>query len=236
MFNVTAYKVGPNPGNISPLNAKRDWMERTQDRHAYNCFPVTLTNSLGWGISFPEEISFVWNGVESTSGEHVKVLSGHKYVYTERANSTISFKTGIVFRTNENVSLLQMPVPNLFVEGAHPFTVLMSTSFWSGELPCAWRITKPHSIITIPANQPVISVLPISLTELNNSEIVIKNEEEFHKEVKNINNEIYSKKVAEINAQGKWSNFYRDAVNSEGESIGSHEIKAIRLKVLSENE
>ncbi len=234
MFNITAYQVGPNPGNIHPLNIKRDWMERTYDRHAYNCFPVTLTNGLGWGISFPEEISFVWDGVESTSGEHVKVLSGHKYVYTERANSTISFKTGIVFRTDQNLSLLQMPVPNLFVEGTQAFTILMSTSFWSGELPCAWRITKPNSIITIPANQPVISVLPISLTDLNNSEIILKNEQDFDKEIKNINNENYSKKVAEINSQGKWSNFYRDATNSEGESIGNHEIKAIRLKVIDD--
>ena len=231
MFNIDVYKVGNNPANIEPLNIKRSWMEDTHDRHAYNCFPVTLTNGLGWGISFPDDISFVWDGISDTSGEHVKILSGEKYVYTERANATISFKTGLVFKTDSDVSLLQMPVPNLFVEGAQAFSVLMSTSFFSGELPCAWRITKSHSIITIPAGQPVISVIPLSLSELNNSEINLKLEEQLPEDIKNNNDLSYAKRVEEINKSGKWSNFYRNAINHIGEKVGEHEVKAMRFKI-----
>jgi len=234
MHNIKVYKAY-DAANIEQLPVKREWMDKTFEAHAYRCFPVTLTNSLGWGISFPEDITFVWDGISDTSGEHVKILQGKKYCYTERANATISFKTGLTFRTEENITLLQMPVPNMFIDGAQPFTTLISTSFFSGELPCAWRITKPNTPITIKANTPVMSVIPISLGELQNSEMIID-------DIKNlppvIPNESYdevehlkaNKKILE---QGKWTNFYRDAVDYKGNKLGNHEVKSIKLKTIN---
>ena len=130
MYQIKAYKVNNNPANIEPLSVKREWMDQTYDAHAYKCFPVSLTNQLGWGISFPEDISFIWDGISDSSKDHVKVLKGNKYVYTDRSNATISFKTGLMFKTDEDITLLQMPVPNSFIYGATPFTALISTSFY----------------------------------------------------------------------------------------------------------
>ena len=234
MYKVTAYKNN-NSANISQINIKREWMDNTVDGHAYKCFPVTLANGLGWGLSFPKDISFVWDGISDTSGSHVKVLEGEEYCYTERANATISFKTGIVFETDKDVSLLQMPVPNMFIDGAQAFTTIISTSFFKGEFPCALRITKPFTKITIKANQPFISIVPISLSYLQNSMIEIDN----YKNIKNnvvLKEEEHVKIVKEKTDGGKWTNFYRDAVNYKGQKIGEHEVKAIRLYVNNKNE
>ncbi len=234
MYKVTAYKNN-NSANISQINIKRDWMDNTVDGHAYKCFPVTLANGLGWGLSFPKDISFVWDGISDTSGNHVKILEGEEYCYTERANATISFKTGIVFETDKDVSLLQMPVPNMFIDGAQAFTTIISTSFFKGEFPCALRITKPFTKITIKANQPFISIVPISLSYLQNSIIEIDN----YKNIKNnvvLKEEEHVKIVKEKTDSGKWTNFYRDAVNYKGQKIGEHEVKAIRLYVNNKNE
>lgn len=234
MYKVTAYKNN-NSANISQINIKREWMDNTVDGHAYKCFPVTLANGLGWGLSFPKDISFVWDGISDTSGSHVKILEGEEYCYTERANATISFKTGIVFETDKDVSLLQMPVPNMFIDGAQAFTTIISTSFFKGEFPCALRITKPFTKITIKANQPFISIVPISLSYLQNSIIEIDN----YKNIKNnvvLKEEEHVKIVKEKTDSGKWTNFYRDAVNYKGQKIGEHEVKAIRLHVNNKNE
>jgi hypothetical protein len=234
VYKVTAYKNN-NSANISQINIKREWMDNTVDGHAYKCFPVTLANGLGWGLSFPKDISFVWDGISDTSGSHVKVLEGEEYCYTERANATISFKTGIVFETDKDVSLLQMPVPNMFIDGAQAFTTIISTSFFKGEFPCALRITKPFTKITIKANQPFISIVPISLSYLQNSIIEIDN----YKNIKNnvvLKEEEHVKIVKEKTDSGKWTNFYRDAVNYKGQKIGEHEVKAIRLYVNNKNE
>lgn len=234
MYNILVKKTNSNAANISQLQAKRDWMENTVDRHAYNCFPVTLTNTLGWGISFPKDISFIWDGISDTNPDHIKILNGEEYCSTSRANGTISFKTGLTFKTDENISLLHMPVPNMFYEGAQAFTTLMSTSFFTGELPSVWRITQPNKIITIKANSPIAAIIPISLTDLQNSKISIT-KNEIHNAPK-YTYEQHMNEVDRITRSGKWTNFYRDAVDPLGNKIGNHEVKGIRLHVEENNE
>jgi hypothetical protein len=231
MYNVDVYKLNENAANISQLPIKREWMEKTVDSHAYKCFPVTLTNSLGWGLSFPEDISFIWDGVSDTYAGHVKVLQGEKYVTNERSNATISFNTGLVFKTKQDVSILQIPVPNLFLDGVSPFSTIISTSFFSGPLPSAWRITKPNSVITIKANTPFISIIPISLTQLQNSTVTVMPGNMLDQKLENLG-EDYSNAISELNMKGRWSNFYRDATDHKGNSLGSHEVKAIRLNTV----
>ena len=230
MNKIKAFKVrGEGYGNLAQLSVKRDWMEDTWEAHAYKCFPVSLTNQLGWGISFPEDITFIWDGISDSSPEHVKILQGEKYAYSGRANGTISFNTGIRFITEPNVSLLQMPVPNYLRDGVQPFTTLISTSFFQGELPVAWRITRPNVEITIKANTPIISILPIDLSELQNSEILFEDPSTMPQAIEDQTE--YGNIVYEINRTGKWTNFYRDAVDHKGNKLGEHQVKAIRLIV-----
>jgi hypothetical protein len=234
MHNINVYRINENSADINPLSVKRDWMDETYDAHAYKCFPLSLTNSLGWGLSFPKDITFIWDGISDSTAGHVKVLEGHEYVYTERANATISFKTGLMFRTKENISILQMPAPNYLYKGAQPLTTLMSTSFYKGDLPCAWRITEPNVKITIKANTPFISVIPISLSELQNSEVVMKQMTDLPLDY--FNDKIgYSEAVVDINKSGLWSNFYRNATDHLGKILGKHEVKSLKLKVKESN-
>lgn len=233
MINFDVYKVHENAAKIEPLSAKREWMDNTQHNHAYRCFPLSLTNQLGWGLSFPEDITFMWDGQSTTSGDNVKVLAGEKYCNTLRGHATVSFDTGLVFRTDENHSLLSFPVPNIFIDGATPMTTLLTTSFFEGSLPVAWKITKPFAPITIKANQPFIAVVPISLTDLQNSTATLKD----INYMPHVQREIpltlegameAGKKATE---NGGWTDYYRDAVDYMGNLLGSHEVKAIRLNV-----
>jgi hypothetical protein len=230
MYTIDAYTIRPETATLSPMPIKRDWMDDTWEAHAYKCFPLSLTNGLGWAISFPDDITFIWDGISDSTADHVKIISGEKWAYTSRGNATISFNTGIMFRTPENLTMLQMPAPNFFIEGAQCFTTLISTSFLKGEIPCALRITKANEEITIKAGTPVCSVFPISLTELNNSEMVMKPIEDLGPNF--WMPPAYTEKIRELNMAGKWSNFYRDSIDHKGNSIGSHEVKALRLKVI----
>jgi hypothetical protein len=229
MHKIKAFKR-EGYGNILPLSIKREWMDNTWNAHAYHCFPVGLTNQLGWGISFPEDIAFIWNGINDSSPDHVKILAGEKYVSTGRSNATISFNTGISFETEDNISLFSMPVPNYPIDGVTPFSTIMSTSFYSGDIPVAWMITKPNVEITIKANTPVIAVIPINLIELQGSEIKILPVS--GKKENNINMEDYAEVIYKTNMSGKWTNFYRDAVDHMGNKLGEHQVKALRLNVI----
>lgn len=229
MYSIKAYRLSDDAASIFQMPVKRDWMEQTYDRHAYNCFPVTLTNSLGWGLSFPEDISFVWDGVSDTSPFHVKILSGEKYAFTTRSNATVSFNTNINFHTDKETSLLVMPASNFFINGAQCFTTLISSSFFSGQLPVVWRITEPYKVITIKANTPICTIIPIGLSKLQNSEILFEGPEMMdYPKIDGDRQAIEAKKIID---SGKWTNYYRDAVDWQGNKIGSHEVKSIKLFV-----
>jgi len=229
VINFEVYKIGNNTAEINPLSIKRQWMEETFDKHAYHCFPVSLSNGLGWGISFPKDISFIWDGISDSTDTHVKVLKGHEYVSTSRANATISFNTNLILKTDENTSMLAMPVPNWPIDGVWPFTTLISTSFFKGAFPLAWRITRPNVEITVPANTPVASIIPISLANLNNSEAILKRYESLPRDF--FPGQDYGKIVSDINKSGKWTDFYRNATDHKGNKIGEHEVKVLRLRV-----
>jgi len=226
-MNIDVYKRKHFNVNLSTISVKRDWMDNTFDKHAYRCFPVSLANTLGWTFSYPEDISFIWDGVPDSSQGHVTVLSGEKYVSTGRSNATISFDTGLTFITDKNISLLLMPVPNQFIDGVQGFTNIISTSVLKTDIPYAWKITKANEVITIPAGTPIVSIIPISLTEIQNTEINLYDEnfdQSFYDEVKEYGNASFEKSKL-----GDWTNFYRDAINHRGETIGEHEAKTIKL-------
>lgn len=230
MFEFNVYKISKTPANLVTLETKRDWMDDTTDKHAYRCFPLGLVNNLGWGISFPEDISFIWDGNKNPNPEHIKILSGEKYIYTDRGNTLITFNTGLMFKTNPNLTLWVKQVPNQFIEGVEVLEVLLNTSFLKGELNPSWKITKANVPITIKAGTPVVSVLPIDLEQLNNSTAIIS--DGLSLPIDEIQNDLgYTEYVTSRQKQGIWSNLYRNAVDHEGNSLGSHQVKKIMLDI-----
>lgn len=230
MSVIKVHKPDSAYAEIEQLPLKRDWMDETFEKHAYHCFPVSLANRLGWGISFPEDISFVWDGVNDSSPDHIKIISGERYVHPNRGNRTISFNTGLTFSSENNVTLLTMPVPNQFISGAHCMTTLISTSALPYEFPIAWMVNVPNVEIKIPANTPVASVLPISIKDAENYEMEISSTPfndtpEFLKWSMDRGQET-GRRISE----GNWTNFYRDAVDHLGNKYGEHELKKIILK------
>jgi hypothetical protein len=235
--SISVYTNG-NGASINQLPLQRDWMDITFDRHAYQCFPVSISNRLGWGISFPKDISFIWNGVNDSTSDHVTILSGEEYLHTGRGNRTISFNTDLTFHSddNENLSLLTMPVPNQFIRGGQCITTIISPSVLQGELPIAWMIMEPDIEILIPANTPIASVLPISTSSIQEYEVFVKKgkpdymDEEWNKIMRR-----RGEVSQDLNMSGKWTHFYRDAVDHNGDKSGEHESKKIIMKVNYEN-
>lgn len=233
---VSVYKNSLLSANIDQLALQRDWMDITFDRHSYHCFPMTLANRIGWGISFPEDISFVWDGVNDSTAGHVTILKGDKYAHTGRGNRTISFNTGLVFDCEENISLFTMPVPNQFIDGAQCINTVVSSSVIVGDLPIAWMITRPNTEITIPANTPIAAVVPLSLTNIQSYEVTVRDGMPPRMSTNEWNDRMRERgRVSqEKNQAGEWTHFYRDAVDHTGEQLGQHETKKIIMKVTHE--
>ena len=86
------------------MSIKRDWMDSTSEGHAYRCFPVTQSNVIGWSLFCKKDIEFLWNGINDQTSDNVEIISAPAGSYGGRGQSSISFNTGLIFRTDENIS------------------------------------------------------------------------------------------------------------------------------------
>lgn len=231
MINLSAEKMHGSPIIVSPMSIKRDWMDVTPQGHAYRCFPVTQANMVGWSLSCEDDIKFIWNGINDTSSENVKILDEKPYMYTGRGQSTISFSTGLVFKSDENISLFTINPVNSFNEDFETMSSVVSTSFYPNPLPLAIKARTANKEIVIKAGTSLATIIPLSLTLMNNTEIII-NEYMDKDGVREQANRQYGEAAQKVNQTGQWTDWYRDAVNEKNESIGRHEVKILKLSVI----
>jgi len=229
MFKILVEKTKGSIFEISPMSVKREWMDKTSDNHAYRCFPLTQANVIGWNISCTQDIIFTWNGINDQTDQHVKIVSPTGS-YAGRGQSSVSFNTGLVFKTDDQVSLWTLNPVNYFNDDFETISNLISTSFYDNPLPLAIKAKKANSETIIRAGIPIATIIPISLTNLNHTciDIIDYSDPQNLRQQSNIN---YGKAAQELISSGQWTNWYRDAVNEKNESIGTHEVKTLKLYV-----
>jgi hypothetical protein len=230
MLNIAVEKTQHSPIHIAPMSIKRDWMDATPEKHAYRCFPVTQANMVGWYLYAERDIRFIWNGINDTSSDNVKILEGQEFCYTGRGQSSVSFMTGLVFRTEQDLSFLTINPVNYFNEDFETLSSLISTSFYDNDFPLAIKARSANKEILIKAGQPLATILPISLTALDNTSIEVYNYQDPGNARQNAH-KAYGDAAQVVNQRGEWTDWYRDAVNEKGESVGKHETKVLRLSV-----
>lgn len=229
MFNISVEKAPGCIFEISPMSIKRDWMDQTSEKHAYRCFPVTQANVVGYSLSCKEDIEFIWDGINDQSGDRVKIFNPER-AYSGRGQSSISLDTGLIFRTEQDVSIFAINPVNYFSDEFETMSSVISTSFYDNPFPLALKAKVANKNVVIKAGTPVATIIPISLTNLNNTIIkIVDYKDEDRKRVEaNIS---YGEAAQVINSTGQWTDWYRNAVNEKQESLGSHEVKTLKLGV-----
>lgn len=229
MYSVEAYIENPliPPAIISQIKVKRDWM----GSDTYNCDPVTLANTLGYGISFPKDISFVWDGNPESLA---RGISGKEYVWEGRPDGTLSLLTNLIFKTNEDTSILTTSVPNVFTEEYGAISTIISTSFFTNSFSVVLKLNKnfANKEIVIPAKTNVACILPISVKQFDNSSIKIMRGKYPNENIHG--NKDYIDALHDAKSKGYRLKLYKKGMDHKGNIIGKHE--AIKLNMNVENE
>jgi len=230
MSVIKCYKKTQITLDIAPMSIKRDWMDETPQGHAYRCHPVTSANVIGWNISCPIDVSFIWNGINDTSANNVTILEGEQFTQTGRGQSTVSFNTRFMLRTDSHMSVLTINPQNYFNPDIEVVSSLISTSFLDTDFPLAIKCKTANKKIVIKAGTPIATIIPISLTSLQNESVEMFNFEPTQEYFEKLRS--YGEAAQKINQSGEWTDWYRNAVNEKGETIGSHEVKNLKLSVI----
>jgi len=230
MLNISVEKTADSVIDIVPMSIKRDWMDVTPEKHAYHCFPVTQANMIGWTLYSKKDIKFIWNGINDTNSENVKIIEGQEFSYTGRGQSTVSINTGLIFKTDQNISMFTINPVNYFNDDFETMSSVISTSFYPNPLPLAIKARSANKEILVKAKTPLATIIPISLTQLDNTSISIIDYVDINNE-RSKANIAYGEAAQVINQVGEWTDWYRNAINEKNESVGEHEVKTLRLLV-----
>jgi hypothetical protein len=154
MTKVVLTKNHQSAPKIQQSRLKRDWMDETHKKHAYQCLPMTNANVNGWELVLEEDLVVQWSG----GNNPVDVISGGeqggRQVAFPSIIGIISIGMGWTINTEEGYSLWLTGSPNYFVDGAVPLAATIPSSWWPDEVQMNWKITKVGEPVTFPAGSP----------------------------------------------------------------------------------
>lgn len=176
MTKITLKKTHQNPPRIQQSRIKRDWMDATYNKHAYQCLPMTVANVYGWELQMEEELVVQWDGGntpptilsgETTASGRVQAVSS--------IIGMISINMGWVINTEEGFNTWISGPPNYFMDGAVPLTATLPSYWWPDESQMNWKITKIGEPVVFEAGSPFCFFNIYDNTVLEGAEISVQN-------------------------------------------------------------
>lgn len=220
MTLITLTRTHQNPPEIRQSRIKRDWMDDTYNKHAYQCLPLTVANVTGWELMLQQDVVVQWDGGNTVP----KVLEGEtldgRSIVIPSIIGIMSFSTGWTFQTEDDYSTWISGSPNYFVDGAVPLTASIPSYWWPDEFNMNWKITKIGEPVVFPAGMPFMhfTIYPNALLE--NVEFKVENLWDKPK-LMNERMSYGNAKMKKLQEQPwTWMKGIKTGLNEKGEKIG----------------
>ena len=175
MPKFTLTRTTQNPPDIKQSRIKREWMDNTHNKHAYQCLPMTYANVYGWELILQQDVVVKWDGGNTVP----TIISGAEYEGRQIAYGGIigmvSFSTGWAFGTEDGYETWIGGSPNYLVDGASPLSAIIPSSWWPDEFQMNWAITKVGEPVTFEAGMPFMFFSMFDSSVHENTEFIVEN-------------------------------------------------------------
>jgi len=220
MTSITLTRTTQNPPTIKQSRLKRDWMDKTYNKHAYRCLPLSEANVNGWEMQLQQDVVVQWDGGNSVP----RVLQGEFFegraIVIPSIIGIMSFVTGWAVNTEEGYDTFVSGSPNYFVDGASPLTASIPSSWWPDEFNMNWKITKIGEPVLFEQGMPFVFFNIYKNDLLESCELKVENL--WDKPELMASRQSYGDaKMKKIHEQPwTWMNGIRTGLNEKGEQIG----------------
>jgi hypothetical protein len=152
---LTCYPLWPNPPELIPARADRDWMDLTNERYAYRCIPLSIANASGWEISLPFGFEAAWYGGDDMNTIQFRAsdVRVKHHVTSHFGHGVITFHTGWLFRTSPGWACWARGAPNTVKHGIVPLDGLVETDWLPFPFTMNWKFTQP-GVVRFEAGEP----------------------------------------------------------------------------------
>ena len=230
MTTIELRKTQINPPKIKQSRGKRDWMDATYNKHAYQCRPMTVANVYGWELSLPCEVRVVWRG----GNNNVEILSGSNCGASAGIIGMVTFSVGWRFKTEPGYSIQMGGSPNLILPGAQALSGIIPTDWWSDEFLMNWMITDQDREIVFPEGFPFMFFTVVQNSVVENAQLKLDSSVE---DRGFINSRIkYGKEKMQrnIDKPWTWTKGIKTGLDADGNQIGPTFMGLPKLHELSE--
>jgi hypothetical protein len=234
MTTLTLTRTHQRTTTIVQSRVKRDWMDATYNKHAYQCMPMTLANVYGWEVQIEEDLVVQWDGAnppQILQGEYTS--TGRKQAVSSIAGM-ISINIGWAINTEENYSTWFTGPPNYFMDGAICLTATLPTSWWPDETQMNWKITKINEPVVFKAGDPICFFNIYDDRAMENVEIRTKNLWEDQELMQSRMNYSDLKMKNHREKPWEWTKGIKTGVDADGKRIGPAFAGLPKLKEPSE--
>jgi len=163
-MKLDCHRIHENAPEIVPARPERMWMDRTPNRFAYRCTPITMANTTGWELLCPHHVALTWTGGGATLDigivETGKAAGSAPLVQSHFGNGIATFMPGHVFRTDPDWALWCRGSPNMCKDGLTPLEGLVETEWLPFTFTMNWRFTRPGTV-EFRRGEPFCFVTPV---------------------------------------------------------------------------
>jgi hypothetical protein len=147
---LVCYPVEPDPPAIEPARAARDWMDRTDQRYAYRCLPLSIANASGWEILCPIAFEARWDGSDGRTGITIRSAEdparAGRLATSHFGHGILTLHTGYLFRTSPGWALWVRGAPNTAKRNLVPLDGVVETDWLDFPFTMNWRFTRSGSV------------------------------------------------------------------------------------------
>jgi hypothetical protein len=218
---------------LKPLNHdyKRDWFTQI----FYHCLPLSIGNMQGFIVSLPYEIKVIWNGdltKDSIIIEYGKEFKKYENdfpvaVRSDFGHGIFTIYIPVTLKTPPGINLMTIAPPNFPLPGLSPMTGVVESDNIRFSFTFNIKIDLINTPITIPANTPLIGLLPIpryfcdSFTLIDAHDIF--DNETIKEEESTVLLNVYIRKTS-INKTKKHDRLYFRGVDSKKNKFKDHQL------------
>jgi hypothetical protein len=166
-MKLIAYMIGDQALDIRPAPAERQWMDETDQRHAYRCLPLTIANAHGWEILSPAGFSAIWSGGKGLDSVKVTPDVGARQVALSHfGHGVLTFHVSCLFQTEPGFDLMVTGPLNRPKDSIAPLTGMIETDWAPYTFTMNWRFTRPWSAIRFVKGEPFCHIMPVRRGEI----------------------------------------------------------------------
>jgi hypothetical protein len=183
-MKIIAYPTQNNPPKLIVAPSRREWMDKSPNKFAYRCLPLSMANSFGWQVLSNSSFIAEWNGGKAPSDVKITKLDGTDYPSAHFGEGTITWHLGYLFKTEHPYGMYMTGAPNNPKPNIIPMSGLVETHWLPYTATMNWQFTQPGTF-RMEIGEPFCQLFPVDMSIFDNIEAEIKtmhaeDSKEFH--------------------------------------------------------